>query len=223
MEWSRNEKCNTLRLLIPSLPSNRCSSVDVFTLEIKIFENYKNFDKSTHSTNHYGTHNVFAICYVVTSRCMLVNYNDKVKVMLRPTVSRPVCLGISTHLGLTTRILLLSDSCWVVDVGRCLWREDGSVVYNCSWPSLAPTFSGPTPVGLGDHNLLSQILDFPIRRLLRLSGLRWRYSTPPPHGIPHGTRQSQSQSHIPTDSQSVGLSWCRAPSGAYDQKLVYLF
>jgi hypothetical protein len=31
--------------------------------------------------------------------------------------------------------------------------------------------------------LLSQIRDFPFRRLLRLAGLRWRYSTPPPHGI----------------------------------------
>jgi hypothetical protein len=29
---------------------------------------------------------------------------------------------------------------------------------------------------------------------------------------------SQSQSHIATDSQSVSLSWCRTPSGAYDQK-----
>jgi hypothetical protein len=28
---------------------------------------------------------------------------------------------------------------------------------------------------------------------------------------------SQSQSHITTDGQSVGLSWCRAPSGAHDQ------
>jgi hypothetical protein len=31
--------------------------------------------------------------------------------------------------------------------------------------------------------LLSQIRDFRIRRLLRLAGLRWRYSTPPPHGL----------------------------------------
>jgi hypothetical protein len=30
-------------------------------------------------------------------------------------------------------------------------------------------------------NLLSQIGDFPFRRLLQLAGLRWRYSTPPPH------------------------------------------
>jgi hypothetical protein len=34
----------------------------------------------------------------------------------------------STHLGLTTRSLLLSDSCRIADVGRSLWREDGSVV-----------------------------------------------------------------------------------------------
>jgi hypothetical protein len=30
----------------------------------------------------------------------------------------------------------------------------------------------------------------------------------------------QSQSHIATDGQSVCLSWCRAPSGAYEQKCI---
>jgi hypothetical protein len=29
--------------------------------------------------------------------------------------------------------------------------------------------------------------------------------------------KSQSQSHIATDGQSASKSWCRAPSGAYDQ------
>jgi hypothetical protein len=29
-----------------------------------------------------------------------------------------------------------------------LWREDESVVYNCCWPSLAQSFSGPSPAGL---------------------------------------------------------------------------
>jgi hypothetical protein len=43
-------------------------------------------------------------------------------VMLRPTVIRPVCLGLKT------RLLLLPDSFEFVDVGRPLWREDGSVV-----------------------------------------------------------------------------------------------
>jgi hypothetical protein len=37
-------------------------------------------------------------------------------------------------------------------------------------------------LGTRDHILLSQIWDFPFRRLLWLAGLRWRYSTPPPHG-----------------------------------------
>jgi hypothetical protein len=32
-----------------------------------------------------------------------------------------------------------------------------------------------------DHSLLSQIRDFAFRRLLRLAGSRWRYSTPPLH------------------------------------------
>jgi hypothetical protein len=35
-------------------------------------------------------------------------------------------------------------------------------------------------LGTRDHTLRSQIRDFPFRRLLRLAGSRWRYSTPPP-------------------------------------------
>jgi hypothetical protein len=54
-----------------------------------------------------------------------------------------------------------------------------------------------------DHILLSQFRDFSFRRLLRLAGLRWKYWTPPPHGIQLGT---QSQSHIATDGQSVSQS-----------------
>jgi hypothetical protein len=34
------------------------------------------------------------------------------------------------------------------DVGRSLWWENGSVVYNCCCPSPAQSFSGPSPVGL---------------------------------------------------------------------------
>jgi hypothetical protein len=63
--------------------------------------------------------------------------------LLGPTVSRPFCLGVSP-----IRFLLLSDISGVVDVGRPLWREDGSVVYNCCWASPAQPFSGPSPAGL---------------------------------------------------------------------------
>jgi hypothetical protein len=41
---------------------------------------------------------------------------------------------------------------------------------------------GSDSLGTRDHILLSQIWDFPFRRLLRLAGSRWRYSTSPPHG-----------------------------------------
>jgi hypothetical protein len=44
----------------------------------------------------------------------------EVKITLRPTVSRPVCLGAKPYLRPKTRFLLLSDSCGFVDVGRPL-------------------------------------------------------------------------------------------------------
>jgi hypothetical protein len=34
--------------------------------------------------------------------------------------------------------------------------------------------------------------------------------------------QSQSQSHSATDSQSVCLSWCRAPSDVHDHTLIMI-
>jgi hypothetical protein len=37
--------------------------------------------------------------------------------------------------------------------------------------------------GTRDHIFLSQIQDFPLRRLLRLAGIRWGYLTPSPHEI----------------------------------------
>jgi hypothetical protein len=54
----------------------------------------------------------------------------------------------TTHLGPKIRFLLLSDSCGFVDVGRCLWQEDGSVIYNCCWSSPAQPFSGQNSAGL---------------------------------------------------------------------------
>jgi hypothetical protein len=40
------------------------------------------------------------------------------------------------------------NSCGFVDVGRPLWRENRSVVYNCYWSLQAKSFSGTSPSGL---------------------------------------------------------------------------
>jgi hypothetical protein len=50
--------------------------------------------------------------------------------------------------GLRPDLYYLCDSCGFVDLGRPLWREDGSVVYNFCWPLPAQSFSGPSPLGL---------------------------------------------------------------------------
>jgi hypothetical protein len=58
--------------------------------------------------------------------------------------------------------------------GVCLWYQ---LLVLASVVSL-----GSESLGTRDYILLSQIWDFSFRRLLRLAGSRWRYSTPSPHG-----------------------------------------
>jgi hypothetical protein len=114
------------------------------------------------------------------------------------------CLGVGLQ-------IFLSGSCGILDVGHPLWREDGSVIYSysCFWALLEQSFSGPSPAELtaifycliwDSTNLEGQVpvfisprnrlphlypsgTGFPFRCLLRLAGLRWGYSNPPPHGL----------------------------------------
>jgi hypothetical protein len=69
--------------------------------------------------------------------------------MIRPTVSRSVCLGIKHPYADYDQIFITVRQvrvCWFGALS--LWREDGSVVYNCCWPSPEQLFSGPSPLGL---------------------------------------------------------------------------
>jgi hypothetical protein len=49
--------------------------------------------------------------------------------------------------------------------------------------------------GIRDHILLSQIRDIHFRRLIRLAGLRWRYSTTPPY---NPFARTEEKTHFPT-------------------------
>jgi hypothetical protein len=118
-------------------------------------------------------------------------------------------LVLSNHLGLTTRFSLLSDSCGFVNVEHSLFERTGLLftiaagtsqhshslarIPRDSW--LYFTVSDlrlPQPGGPGPRIYIPQEqggpvipteTGFPFRRLLRLAGLRWRYSKPPSRGV----------------------------------------
>jgi hypothetical protein len=113
-----------------------------------------------------------------------LNLSNQVKVTLRLTVSQSVSLGVEPRLGLMTRYLAITI--WQLRSWFCgapsLTRGRVCLLYMLLRLPNA-VFLGSESLGTRDHILLSQIWNFPFRRLLRLAGSRWRYSTPPPHGL----------------------------------------
>jgi hypothetical protein len=124
---------------------------------------------------------------------------------------------------------LLSESCSVLSVGRPLWRQNGFEACSAviKWPESRRTRNHtllshlrlPQPGGPDSRIYIPQELGGPLISLdtgLRVTGLRLRYSNPPPHWI----YSCRSWSYFTTNGQSVSMSKCRAHSRTWDQILL---
>jgi hypothetical protein len=130
--------------------------------------------------------------WITTNFSSTNQWRLSLSLILRPTVSRPVCLGIKHPTGAYDQIFITVRQlrfCWCGALSLIRGRV-------CRLELLLVLASavnfGSESRRTHNHILLSQIRDFPFHRLLRLARLRWRYSTPSPHGRSMMTPQSIS-------------------------------
>jgi hypothetical protein len=101
--------------------------------------------------------------------------------MLRLTVSRPVCLGIKHPSGACDQIFVSVRQLRVCSCGELSLTRGRVCRLQLLLVLARAVILGSETRGARDRILLSQIRDFPFRRFLRLAWSRWRYSIPPPH------------------------------------------
>jgi uncharacterized membrane protein len=113
-------------------------------------------------------------CKAEVSKLASTLHAVSLSLMLRPTASRPVCLEMKHPSGTYVQIFIIVWQLRVFLFGAPSLTR-GRVCHLQLQLVLAST------VIFGSESL-SQIRDFPFRRLLRFAGSQWRYSTTPAHG-----------------------------------------
>jgi hypothetical protein len=177
---------------IPSWTTSVFSSI--VTDLVRIYESVTSSTNHLPMTSHLRMH-----CLPTEVRIIVVSPG----LILRPTVSWPVCLGIKHPSGAYDQIYI------TVRRLQAFWSGALSLMRGrvCHLQLLlvlaTAVIFGFESHGTRDHILLSQIRNFPFRRLLRLTGLPWRYSTPPSHGI--GPLNNSSSLHGRLYSLAVSM------------------
>jgi hypothetical protein len=108
---------------------------------------------------------------------LTVTVRIKVKVILRPTVSRPVCLGIRHPFWAYDQIFVTVRKLRVCSCGAPSLTRGRVCRLQLLLAFASAVIFGSESHGTREHILQSEVRDLPFRRLLRLAGLRWRYST----------------------------------------------
>jgi hypothetical protein len=131
-------------------------------------------------------------CWTPSSNSLtLLSLSLSLSLILWPTVSRLVCLGTQLPSEAYDKIFITVRLLWVCWYGTLSLTRGWVYHLQLLLDLASAVIFGSESVGTCDHILLSQIRDFPFRRLLRLSGLRRWYFTPPPHGISLSSYRSQ--------------------------------